>query len=133
MLTAVRNSSQTERNDAEVLVRLLSAGDGSGSASKEKVFRKQRCLHNSSLKSASTTKHQRTQCLQVTKTVSCAAELAESAPVLRPSGSRRQQITEGRGGGGGGGGRPSPRASAAVAAEAVLMLKSVAKLDDTFR
>ena len=61
--SCLRNSSQTERNDAEVLVRLLSAGDGSGSASKEKVFRKQRCLHNSSLKSVSTTKQQRTQCL----------------------------------------------------------------------
>jgi len=56
--------------------------DGRGEASKEKVFRKQRCLRNSSLKSASVT--------MTTDAASpgdgpggvCAAELAESAPVL---------------------------------------------------
>ena len=109
----------------------ISGGGGSGAASNKKVSRKQRCLRNSSLKSASAT--------TTTDSVSLGdgpggvrcrtcgvSDRSAVLPVRHAQAAAAASKPQG-------GERPSPRASAAVAAEAGLMFKSAAKLDVTFR
>ena len=104
-------------------------GDDRGTASKEKISRKQRCLRNSSLKSASAT--------TTTDSVSlgdgpggvrcrtCGVSDGSAVLPVRHAQAAAAASKPKRGG-------ASLRASAAVAAEADLMLKSVAKLAVTF-